>query len=226
MRILLVEDDELLGSGLQKGLKQGAHTVDWLKDGQTAEEVLMREEFDVIILDVGLPRRSGLQVLRKARSEGITTPVLLLTARDAVEDRVAGLDAGADDYLTKPFDLEELSARIRALHRRFTKRTTPLLKYKHLTLDPAAHTVTMDGEIMNVPRREFALLLKLLENQGQVLSRDQLVQSLYGWGVEIDSNTLEVHIHNIRKKLKADFIRTIRGVGYMAEKESSSKSNE
>jgi len=223
MRLLLVEDDEMLGSGLQKGLKQGSHTVDWLKDGQTAEEVLMREEFDVIILDVGLPRRTGLQVLRKVRAEGVSTPVLILTARDAVEDRVAGLDAGADDYLTKPFDLEELSARIRALHRRFTKRTTPLLTYKHLTLDPAAHTVMMDGELMNVPRREFALLLKLLENQGQVLSREQLVQSLYGWGVEIDSNTLEVHIHNIRKKLNADFIRTIRGVGYMAEKESSSE---
>jgi two-component system response regulator QseB len=170
------------------------------------------------VLDLGLPKMTGLHVLQNLRARGVTTPVLILTARDSVDDRVKGLDNGADDYLTKPFDLDELCARLRALQRRFSSRAEPLLVHEQITLDPASHSVHFKGELMNVSRREFALLHKLLENAGRVLSREHLTQSLYGWGEDVDSNALEVHIHNLRKKFDQTFIRTIRGIGYMIDK--------
>ncbi len=223
MRILLVEDDGALGDGIHKGLKQYGYTVDWLTDGRTALSSIKTETFDVILLDLNLPGLPGLTVLREMRAAGITMPVLILTARHAIEDRIKGLDSGADDYLTKPFDLDELSARIRALQRRFSSnRAAPLLTYRDIELDPSSFTVTLKGQAISLSRREFSLLQKLLENAGHVVSRDSLNQCLYGWGDEIDSNTLEVHVHNLRKKLvDTNFIRTIRGVGYMAEKENN-----
>lgn len=218
MRILLVEDDELLGDGVRHGLNQYGYTVDWAKDGQTALQAILTENFDLIILDIGLPKKSGLEVLKAARSRNLATPVIILTARETVEDRVKGLDAGADDYITKPFDLEEVAARIRAMLRRSVARAEPILTYGQITLDPASHSVFKEGELMNISRREYALLNKLLENVGRVISREQLTQTLYGWGDEVDSNALEVHIHNLRKKFGSNFIRTIRGVGYMIDK--------
>ena len=219
MRILLVEDDEMLGDGLRTGLIQYGYVVDWLKDGLSADQALKTENFDIIVLDLGLPKLSGITVLQNLRSRGQTMPVLILTARESIDDRVKGLDSGADDYLTKPFDLDELCARLRALQRRFSSRAEPLLVHNNITLDPAAHTVALDDEIVNVSRREFALLQKLLENAGRVLSREHLTQSLYGWGEDVDSNALEVHIHNLRKKFGQSFIHTIRGIGYMVDKE-------
>lgn len=221
MYILLVEDDELLGDGIKNGLSQMGDTVDWVQDGKSAQDVIVapHSEFDAIILDIGLPGMSGLDVLRTIRGRGITTPVLLLTARESIDDRVKGLDAGADDYLTKPFDLSELSARLRALRRRAQSRATPHLVHGDLVLDPAAHMVTYQGNEVIVSRREFTLLLKLVENAGRVLSRDQLNQTLYGWGDSVDSNALEVHIHNLRKRFGSNLIRTIRGVGYIIEKQ-------
>ncbi|HBD7135368.1 TPA: response regulator [Legionella pneumophila] len=221
MRLLLVEDDELLGDAVKAGLTQFGYVVDWLKDGEAARAALKSESFELIILDLGLPKLSGLSLLQNIRHDGNSTPVIILTARESIEDRVKGLDSGADDYLIKPFDLNELSARIRALVRRSQGRADSVLQYKNITLDPAAHSVFVDDVLVNVPRREFALLQKLLENSGQVLSREQLMQSIYGWEEDLDSNALEVHIHNLRKKLNANFIRTIRGVGYMAEKNDS-----
>jgi two-component system response regulator QseB len=223
MRILLVEDDELLGDAAKAGLSQYGYTVDWLKDGESAKLALKNESFDLVVLDLGLPKLSGLGLLRDVRASGNPNPVIILTARDTVEDRVKGLDCGADDYLTKPFDMDELTARVRALIRRSSGRADATIHYRNIELDPAAHSVTLDGEEVNVPRREFALLQKLLENSGHVLSREQLMQSVYGWEEDVDSNALEVHIHNLRKKLNATFIRTIRGVGYMIEKESKEK---
>lgn len=221
MRLLLVEDDELLGDAVKAGLTQFGYIVDWLKDGEAARAAVKSESFELIILDLGLPRLSGLACLQAIRHDDNRTPVIILTARESVEDRVKGLDAGADDYMTKPFDLNELSARVRALVRRSQGRADAVLQYRNITLDPAAHSVYVDDVIVNVPRREFSLLQKLLENSGQVLSREQLMQSIYGWDEDVDSNALEVHIHNLRKKLNANFIRTIRGVGYMVEKNES-----
>lgn len=218
MRLLLVEDDELLGDAVKTGLTQFGYVVDWLKDGEIARQILKSELFELIILDLGLPRLSGLALLQSIRQDGNLTPVIILTALDSVNDRIKGLDSGADDYITKPFDLNELTARIRALTRRSQGRADTEIVYKHIVLNPASHTVTADGELINLARREFALLLKLIENNGQVLSRDQLMQSIYSWDDDVDSNTLEVHIHNLRKKLNGTFIRTIRGIGYMAEK--------
>ena len=223
MRILLVEDDELLGDGLRTGLVQYGYAVDWLKDGLTADQALKTENFDVVVLDLGLPKLPGINVLQNLRSRGQTTPVIILTARESIEERVKGLDSGADDYLTKPFDLDELCARLRALQRRFASRAEPVLVHNAIILDPAAHTVALNGEPTNVSRREFALLQKLLENAGRVLSREHLTQSLYGWGEDVDSNALEVHIHNLRKKFGQDFIHTIRGIGYMIDKSTDEK---
>lgn len=217
MRLLLVEDDELLGDGVRAGLTQNGYTVDWFKDGLSASQAVRSEVFDIVVLDLGLPKMSGLAVLQQMRDQGITWPVLILTARETVEDRVKGLDSGADDYLTKPFDLDELCARLRALQRRFLNRSDSIITYEHITIDPAAHVVKVNGEEASIPRREFSLLQKLLENVGTVLSREQLTQTLYGWEEDVDSNALEVHVHNLRKKLGATFIKTIRGVGYMAE---------
>ena len=219
MRILLVEDDELLGNGVHTGLSQEGYTVDWLRDGATAEHALRSEIFDAIVLDLGLPKLPGIDLLQILRNRGVVIPVLILTARETIEDRVEGLDSGADDYMTKPFELEELYARIRALLRRFSGRAGALLEFGRISLDPASHTVMLNGEPVSLSRREFSLLQKLLENAGRVLSREHLTQSLYGWGDDVDSNALEVHVHNLRKKFGNNFIRTIRGVGYLIDKQ-------
>lgn len=222
MRVLLVEDDELLGDGICSGLKHYGHTIDWIKDGKSAYDALIRqqENFDVIVLDLGLPKMSGLEVLKRIREKDVAVPVLILTAEDAVEARVQGLDAGADDYLPKPFDLDELCARLRALQRRSKSRAQPTLNYAGINIDPAAHTVTFKGAAVELSRREFTLLQKLVENAGRVISRDQLNQTLYGWGENIDSNALEVHVHNLRKRFGTKLIRTIRGVGYIVKDDS------
>lgn len=228
MRALLVEDDELLGEGISNGLKVYGHVIDWVKDGKLAKEVIASSHanFDVIVLDLGLPKVPGLEVLRFMRTKGISTPVVILTANDSIDDRVKGLDCGADDYITKPFDLDELCARMRALQRRSVERSQPVIDYGELQLDPASHLVTKSGEEVMLSRREFSLLQKLIENSGRVISREQLNQTLYGWGESIDSNALEVHIHNLRKRFGTKFIRTIRGVGYMAEKLQSPSTKE
>ena len=218
MRILLVEDDPELGDGLTVGLRQAGFAVDWLRDGNSADQALQSESFDLVVLDLGLPRLSGMDVLSRARGRGLTVPILILTARDATGDKVSGLDAGADDYLVKPIDLDELSARIRALTRRSAGRAAPLLIHGDLALDPAAHTVTQAGLLVELSSREFSLLQQLLENAGRVLTRTQLEQSIYGWRDEPDSNALEVHIHHLRKKLGGELIRTLRGVGYTIPK--------
>jgi two-component system response regulator QseB len=223
MRILLVEDDELLGDGLRTGLIQYGYTVDWLKDGLSADQALRTENFDLVVIDLGLPKMPGITVLQNLRGRGQTMPVLILTARESIDDRVKGLDSGADDYLTKPFDLDELCARLRALQRRFSSRAEPILVHENISLDPAAHTVSLNNEPVSVSRREFALLQKMLENAGRVLSREHLTQSLYGWGEDVDSNALEVHIHNLRKKFGQSFIHTIRGIGYMINKNKDEK---
>ena len=218
MRVLLIEDDESLGDALRIGLIKAGYTVDWTKNGLAADHALQNEVFELVILDLTLPKIDGISLLQKMRARGNTTPVLILTARESVEERVKGLDSGADDYLTKPFDLDEVYARLRALLRRFASRALPEIVHGNLTLDPASHQVTLNQEAITLPRREFALLHILLENEGRVLSREHLTQSLYGWGEEVDSNALEVHIHNLRKKFGQEFIRTIRGIGYMIEK--------
>lgn len=222
MRLLLVEDDELLGDAVKTGLMQFGYIVDWLKEGEIARQILKSEAFELIILDLGLPRLSGLTLLQTIRQEGLVTPVIILTARDSVSDRIKGLDSGADDYITKPFDLNELSARVRALTRRSQGRADTEIHYQNIMIDPASQTITIDNKLIHLARREFALLLKLLENNGHVLSREQLMQSIYSWDDDVESNALEVHIHNLRKKLPGNIIRTIRGIGYMAEKETQS----
>ena len=214
MRILLVEDDPQLGDGLCIGLRQAGFTVDWLQTGKSASAALAVETFDLVVLDLGLPDGCGMQVLRTLRQAGRDLPVLILTARDAVSDKIAGLDAGADDYLVKPIDLDELAARLRALARRRQGRATPLLVHGNLTLDPAGRRVTRDGVEVSLSAREFSLLQVLLEAAGRVLPKSQLEQALYGWSDEPDSNALEVHIHHLRKKLGSTLIRTLRGVGY------------
>lgn len=222
MRILLIEDDEALGSSTCIGLKQYGYTVDWLKNGQIALNYIKKETFDVVLLDLNLPGKPGLTLLNELRKGEIKTPVLILTALNTIENRVKGLNSGADDYVTKPFDLEELSARIQALQRRAAGgRAKSALVYRDIILDTGALTVTAAGQALHVSRREFALLQKLLENVGRVVSREVLTQCLYGWDEDIDSNTLEVHIHNLRKKLATTYIKTIRGVGYMAEAEKA-----
>ncbi len=218
MRILLVEDDPELGDGLSIGLRQAGFAVDWLQDGNSADQALQSESFDLVVLDLGLPRLSGMDVLNRARSRGLAVPILILTARDATGDKVSGLDAGADDYLVKPIDLDELSARIRALTRRSAGRAAPLLTHGELSVDLAAHGVTLAGHEIELSSREFSLLQILLENAGRVMTRTQLEQSIYGWRDEPDSNALEVHIHHLRKKLGGDLIRTLRGVGYTIPK--------
>lgn len=218
MRILLVEDDPQLGDGLTVGLRQAGFAVDWVRDGNAADLALHTESFDLVVLDLGLPKLSGMDVLSRARGRGQSMPILILTARDATGDKVSGLDAGADDYLVKPIDLDELTARIRALTRRSAGRSDPLLIHGEVVLDPAAHSVTVAGQPVELSSREFSLLQMLLESAGRVLTRSQLEQSLYGWRDEPDSNALEVHIHHLRKKLGSDLIRTLRGVGYTIAK--------
>ena len=217
MRILVVEDDPMIGKTLVTALQQDGYTVDWVKDGQAGKIALdtAAGAYSLVLLDLGLPRKSGLDLLREVRRAGNKARVLIVTARDAVADRVAGLDAGADDYLVKPFSLEELAARMRALLRRDVAREDNVLRNGELALDPVAHTVTRGGALVDLSAREFALLAALLERPGTALSKAQLEERLYGWGEEVESNAVEVHVHNLRKKLGADAIRTIRGVGYV-----------
>ncbi|MHB1213983.1 MAG: response regulator [Thiobacillus sp.] len=216
MRILLVEDDRMLGDGLQAGLTQAGYAVDWLRDGEAAVAALSTETFAAVVLDLGLPKRDGLSVLQWLRGRHDATPVLILTARDQLEDRVRGLDLGADDYVLKPFDLDEIAARLRALVRRAHGRPEPLLTLGGIELNPAARTVTRGGELIELTPREFDLLHLLLQNADRVLTRRTLEEQLYSWNDAVDSNALEVHIHHLRRKLGNALIRTVRGVGYMA----------
>ncbi|GGF97434.1 MULTISPECIES: response regulator [Cysteiniphilum] len=218
MRILVVEDDEMLGDGIVEGLRQHNYAVDLMRDGKMAELALDTEPYDAVVMDIGLPHKDGIAIVKSIRAKGNAVPVLLLTARDAIDDRVRGLDSGADDYLTKPFDLSELLARMRALVRRSVGRSEPKIKFEALELDPAAQTLTINGEFVKLSRREFALLECLLENIGKVVSKTKLLEKLYGWDEEVDSNTLEVHIHNLRKKIQNKYIKTLRGVGYIIQK--------
>ena len=214
MRILLVEDDPLLGDGLRAGLRQLGFRVDWVRDGAAAERELRSGVYAATVLDLGLPLKDGMEVLADLRAAGLALPVLVLTARDAVTDRVRGLDAGADDYVLKPVDLHELAARLRALVRRAHGQPQECLTAQDVVLDPAARTVRRAGVPIVLAGREFDLLHVLMLNAGRVLSREQLEQHLYSWGREVESNAIEVHIHHLRRKLGAALIQTVRGVGY------------
>ncbi|HMV53812.1 MAG TPA: response regulator transcription factor [Rhodocyclaceae bacterium] len=217
MRILLVEDDELLGEGIRDALVRGHYTVEWVRDGLQGLAAIRAGGFDIVVLDLGLPRLDGVEVIRRAREGGDATPVLVLSARDTPEQRIAGLDAGADDYLIKPFDIGELFARLRALGRRQRGAASNLMVHGPVSIDPVALSVTLAGQPVVLQRREFMLLSKLVESTGQVLSRRQLEETLYGWEGDVESNALDVHIHNLRKKLYPELIRTIRGVGYTVD---------
>lgn len=214
MRILLVEDDAMIGAAARDGLRQDGFAVDWTRDGAQAEAALAAGDYDLVLLDLGVPRRDGLSLLRARRARGDGTPVIILTARDAVADRVAGLDAGADDYVVKPFELEELEARIRALRRRHAGRARPGLRAGPLELDPATREVRWKGRPVSLSGREYAVLEALCARPGAILSRAQLEERVYGWDEEIGSNAVEVHIHALRRKLDPAFIRNVRGLGY------------
>ena len=214
MRILLVEDDPMIGESVVSGLAGEGHAVDWVRDGVAADTAVATTPYGLVLLDLGLPGRDGLEVLRGLRARKLDLPVLVMTARDTVRDRVAGLDAGADDYLVKPFDLDELSARVRALTRRAAGRAEPLVECGPLVLNPATHAVRWHGAAVEVSGREFALLTALAERPGAVVSRAQLEERLYGWNESIGSNAVEVHIHNLRRKLGDEAIHTVRGLGY------------
>jgi two-component system response regulator QseB len=218
MRVLLVEDDAMIGESVAAGLRLAGHAVDWVQDGRAAEAALAAPGHELVLLDLGLPRKSGLDVLKGLRASGVDLPVLIITARDGVAERIAGLDAGADDYIVKPFDLDELAARIRAVARRRAGRAAPVIEYGALRFDPAARQVSLGGAAVALSARELAVLEALLERPGAVLSRAQLEERLYGWREEIESNAVEVHIHALRRKLGAELIRTLRGVGYMLVK--------
>ena len=217
MRLLVVEDDPALGEGICNGLRQESYTIDWLQDGVSALHALQQETFDLVVLDLGLPRLDGIEVLRRLRAGGDAVPVLILTARDATDDRIAGLDAGADDYLVKPFDLNELKARLRALLRRSAGRAKVLIEHAGVTLDPATRQVSYQGQPVVLTPKEYRLLHELLSQPGKVFTRERLTQLLYGWDEEPESNTLEVNIYHLRKKLFNDLIRTVRGIGYLVE---------
>ncbi|HYR05079.1 MAG TPA: response regulator transcription factor [Gallionella sp.] len=221
MRVLVVEDDALLGDAIQAGLKQSGYAVDWMKDGMSAEQALATEPYAVVVLDLGLPRLSGLEVLRRLRRRNAPTPVLILTAMDTVDDRIKGLDAGADDYLVKPFDMGELVARLRALIRRASGETGPLLKVAGVRLDSAAHRVLYRDKPIELSAKEFAVLHALMLNVGKVLSRTRLEEQLYAWGEEIESNAVEVYVHHLRRKLFPELIETIRGVGYLIPRDKA-----
>lgn len=221
MRLLLVEDDRLLGDAIQAGMTLAGFAVDWVTDGVAADNALSGPhagEYAAVVLDLGLPQRDGLTVLRGLRRRGGHQPVLILTARDTVENRICGLDSGADDYLLKPFDMGELAARLRALIRRAEGKPSPILEVSGVVLDPASHSVTVDGSPVELTAKECALLHALMLNAGRVLSRSQLEQHLYNWNDETGSNTIEVYIHHLRRKLGKDVIRNIRGVGYLVQK--------
>ncbi|NTV96586.1 MAG: response regulator [Thiobacillus sp.] len=218
MRILLVEDDELLGDGLQAGLRHCGFQADWLRDGESARTALLSEDYAAVVLDLGLPRLDGLALLRILRGAGNNIPVLVLTARDATTDKVSGLDSGADDYLVKPVDLDEVAARLRALIRRAGGQAAPMLSVGDVELDPAGRRVYRDGAPVELPAKEFAILEMLMRNAGKVISRGQLESALYGWDEGVESNAVEVYIHHLRRKLGHDRIRTLRGIGYLFEK--------
>ncbi|CAN7749347.1 response regulator [Caballeronia sp. dw_19] len=218
MRVLLVEDDELIGYGVEAGLRQAGFTVDWARDGHEADLALTTTTYALVILDLGLPKVSGMEVLKRLRDAGKDLPVLVLTARNMVADRVGGLEAGADDYLSKPFDLTELIARCRAVLRRAQGRSVEVIRYRDLTVNPAAQTVEVGTTRVSLTSREWAILMQLLTHLGNPQSRSSLEESLYGWQEEIESNAIEVHVSNLRKKLGAKLIRTVRNLGYVVEK--------
>ena len=220
MRLLLVEDDSMIGAAAQQGLRQEGHTVDWVRDGREAELAVSGKVHDVVLLDLGLPRRDGLSLLREWRAKGIDIAVVIITARDAVTDRIAGLDAGADDYLVKPFDLDELAARVRAVARRRAGRSESMLRIGDLEIDTATKRVKWKGGEVAVSAREYALLEALADRPGAFLTRAQLEERLYGWDEEIASNAVEVHIHALRRKLDSTSIRNVRGLGYTLAKEA------
>jgi two-component system response regulator QseB len=218
MRLLLVEDDRMIGESVQKGLRQDGFSVDWVQDGASAELALETERYDCVLLDLGLPKKDGLDVLRGMRAKRDAAPVVVITARDAVPDRIKGLDTGADDYLVKPFDLDELAARVRAVVRRREGRAEPVIEHLGLVLRPATHEASFRNEPLSLSAREFAVLEALISRPGAILSRAQLEERIYGWGEEVESNAVEVFVHSLRKKLGAEFIRTVRGAGYMVPK--------
>ena len=214
MRILLVEDDVLIGDGVSAGLKMCGHAVDWVREGESALRALFDHDYDACILDLGLPGRDGLSVLQSVRERGLRVPMLILTARDSREDKIAGLDCGADDYLTKPFDLDELLARLRALVRRAAGESRPRLKHGKLELEPASRQVWYDAQPVVLSAREYALLEDLMRHKQQIRSRAQLEESLYAWGEEAGSNIVEVYVHHLRRKFGRETIQTVRGMGY------------
>jgi two-component system OmpR family response regulator/two-component system response regulator QseB len=214
MRLLLVEDDRMIGESLRNALRGSGYAVDWVRDGRAADGTLATERFDLVLLDLGLPQRDGIEVLQALRARGDGTPVIVLTARDSLASRVQGLDAGADDYLVKPFELDELLARMRAVLRRHSGRAEPAIEVGNVTLDPAAREVRRDGVALALSAREYAVLEALMLRPGAILSRAQLEDRLYGWGEELESNAISVYVHQLRRKLGDGFIHTVRGVGY------------
>jgi len=219
MRVLLVEDDRMIAQGLQTALRQDGYAVDWVTDGRAAAAALHAAHFDLVLLDLGLPERDGLEVLRELRRRDDATPVIILTARDDIQDRIAGLDAGADDYIVKPFDLDEVAARMRSVLRRVSGRGDPTIRVGAISLDPATHRVERSGAPVQLSAHEYAVLEALLQRPGAILSRAQLEDRLYGWDAQVESNAIEVYIHSLRRKLGTDSIRTLRGVGYFVPKE-------
>jgi DNA-binding response OmpR family regulator len=218
MRVLVVEDDRMIAEAVRTALEQDGYTVEWIRDGASAAAALATSSFDIVLLDLGLPRRSGLDVLRDARRQGTATPVIIITARDDVQSRVAGLDSGADDYLVKPFDLDELAARMRSVLRRGAGRGASAIEHAGIRLDPVTHEVSRNAAPVTLSAREYAVLEALMLRPGAILSRAQLEDRLYGWGGEIESNAVEVYVHALRRKLGAEAIRTVRGVGYCVPK--------
>jgi two-component system OmpR family response regulator/two-component system response regulator QseB len=217
MRLLLVEDDEHIGRAVQTGLAQQGHAVDWVQDGVAAELAARDGEYDAVLLDLGLPRQDGMQVIASLRRDGFAAPILIITSRDEIRDRVQGLDSGADDFIVKPFDMEELGARLRAAHRRSVGRPQSVVVHGDIRVDPAARQVTRAGQPVPLTGREFMLLLHLLEHRGHVRTRTQLQESLYSWNSDIESNAIEVHVHNLRRKLGKDLIRTVHSQGYVID---------
>ncbi|MDO8845037.1 MAG: response regulator [Methylicorpusculum sp.] len=217
MRLLLVEDDEILGDGIKAGLTMEGYAVDWVMDGNLANEALKTNSYELVVLDLNLPGMEGMDVLKELRKRKDETPVLVLTAKDTVDDRIQGLDSGADDFVAKPFELSEVCARLRALARRQSGRSVPQIEHQGVVLDPASHVVTVKNKRIDLSQKEFGILNFLMSNIGRVISRARIEEALYSWGSEIESNSVEVHIHHLRKKLGAKFIRTVRGVGYIID---------
>jgi DNA-binding response OmpR family regulator len=218
MRLLLIEDDPMIGNGIHTSLRQNGYAVDWVRNGELADTVLATEHFDLVLLDLGLPGKDGIEVLRRLRSKKKNVPVVIITARDSIEERIKGLDAGADDYVVKPFDLDELAARVRSALRRGAGHADPEIEIMGVRLSPATREVTLHGESIILSAREYAIVEALMLRPGMILSRSQLQDRMYGWGEDVESNTVEVYIHSIRRKLGADFVQNVRGVGYFVPK--------